>query len=353
MTETGKDWGKRVFLPDHYQSYLSFRDTETAIKKIKDSFQARLTNALDLSRVSAPLVVLQSSGINDYLCGWEKPAGFYITDMGETGEVVQSLAKWKRNALADYEFKPGEGLYTDMNAIRPQEDLDYLHSLYVDQWDWERVMHPTERNLGFLKMIVRHIYQALVETEREICAMYPVLPKPYLPDDIYFIHSQDLEDAYPDLSPKERENQICEKYGAVFVIGIGHPLQSGNKHDDRATDYDDWISENEDGYRGLNGDILVWNSMLGQAFEISSMGIRVNAEALLQQLDLKAENHKKTWPYQQKLLSGQLPQSIGGGLGQSRICMLLLRKVHVGEVQASIWPDDMIRICKEAGIPLL
>jgi aspartate--ammonia ligase len=276
-----------------------------------------------------------------------------IKGLGEQGEIVQSLAKWKRAALARYGFTPGEGLYTDMNALRPDEGLSNLHSIYVDQWDWERVITKDDRTVDFLQEIVTGIYGAIRDIEKEVCAKYPTLPSPHLPDTIHFVHSQELEDQYPDLSPRDRENAACEEKGAVFVIGIGAELASGQPHDARAADYDDWSTQAASGKPGLNGDILVWNSVLGRAFELSSMGIRVDADALLYQLKHHGEEHRLEQPFHKGILSGELPLTIGGGIGQSRLCMLLLRKVHVGEVQAGVWPDELLAQCNQRGITLL
>lgn len=341
-------------LPLSYHSPLSLQETEEGIKFVKDLFQKNLSDALHLNRVSAPLIVLRESGINDYLNGVEEPVGFNVKDMdGRRGEVVQSLAKWKRKALSDYGFEPGEGLYTDMNALRPDEVLDNLHSVYVDQWDWERIMHPDERNLDFLKTIVRKLYETLRLTEATVCMHFPKIDGPQLPEKMTFIHSEELEEMYPDLSPKERENKICEEKGAVFVVGIGAELKSGLPHDGRASDYDDWITKTISGYRGLNGDILVWYPTLNRAVELSSMGIRVNAESLMQQLEIRKELFKKEQPYHKLLLEDKLPQTIGGGIGQSRLCMVLLRKAHVGEVQASVWPQEMREQCLKQNVRLL
>ncbi len=345
---------RNLIIPENYSSALDVRETEKAIKFIKDYFQDNLMKELNLSRISAPIVVTKKSGINDYLSGWEVPVGFDIVDMdNERGEIVQSLAKWKRKALKAYGFKVGEGLYTDMNAIRPNEVLDNLHSLYVDQWDWERIISAGERNLDLLKLMVEKIYTALKKTEKEICEKYPEIPGVFLPEKIHFIHSETLQERFPDLSPKQREDAICKEMGAVFVIGIGAELADGKPHDARATDYDDWSTETQNERKGLNGDILIWYPELNRAFELSSMGIRVDKDALLTQLKIKDEMHKKDWPYQKMLLNNELPLTIGGGIGQSRLCMLFLRKAHVGEVQASIWPKDMIQTCKDNNINLL
>jgi len=284
----------KVIIPDEkYRSDFTVRETESAIKYIKDYFQDAFALEMNLKRVSAPIAVLRKTGLNDYLCGWEQPVSFNISSIdrgnGENNkaEIVQSLAKWKRNALKEYGFISGEGLYADMNAIRPDETfLDNLHSIYVDQWDWERIIAENERSLDVLKYIVKKIHSVLVKTEQNVCAKYPKLLKPFLPDDIYFVHSEELEEMYPELSPREREDAICKEKGAVFLIGIGADLKSGEPHDARATDYDDWTTDTGNGKKGLNGDIIVWNPVLNQAFELSSMGIRVNKDALLKQLKL-------------------------------------------------------------------
>jgi aspartate--ammonia ligase len=339
--------------PAGYSSSLNIIETEGAIKVIKDFFQNQLVNSLNLNRVSAPIIVLGRTGINDYLNGWEVPVQFHIRDMDEKGEVVQSLAKWKRKALSDYGFKPGQGLYTDMNAIRPDESLDNLHSLYVDQWDWERIILREERNLAFLKCTVGDIYRNIRRSEEEICRHYPSLPQPFLPQEITFIHSEELLERYPDLPPKAREDAICKEKGAVFVIGIGAGLKDGLPHDGRASDYDDWSTETGLDRRGLNGDILLWYPLLNQAFELSSMGIRVDAQSLRRQVKIKGEAHKLELDYHKRLLNEELPLTIGGGIGQSRLCMFFLRKAHIGEVQASIWPDEMRELCRRKNIFLL
>lgn len=352
---TDNEYSMKLHIPNNYTPVLNLRQTEEAIKIIKDRFQEKLVTSLNLTRVSAPLIVLTDSGINDYLGGTEaeRPVIFNIINLNKTGEIVQSLAKWKRNALSDYQFKHGEGLYTDMNAIRPHEKFDNIHSIYVDQWDWERIIEPSERNISFLKTIVTNIYSAIKETEIEICRMYPMLSKPYLPKEINFIHSEELLERYPNNNPRERENLICQEKGAVFIIGIGGTLKNGEKHDDRASDYDDWSTLNEDGFSGLNGDILVWYPVLEYAFELSSMGIRVDKETLLKQLKIKNEMYKVDWEYHQKLIHRKIPLTIGGGIGQSRLCMLFLRKAHIGEVQASIWPQELRTQCSENKIFLL
>ncbi len=342
-----------LIIPPRYRPKLSLREREIAIKFVKDTFERGLARALNLTRVSAPLVVLANTGVNDQLNGVEKPASFTIKAMRRPAELVQSLAKWKRAALRDYGFEPGEGLYTDMNAIRPDELLDNLHSLYVDQWDWERVITAEERTVAFLRRIVRTIYGVIRRTERQVCSHFPRLPAPHLPPSIHFVHSEELYRRFPRLSPRERENAICREHGAVFVIGIGAELPDGKPHDGRAADYDDWWTVSELGRPGLNGDLLVWYPVLGRALELSSMGIRVDRRSLMQQLELKGELGKAKLPYHQRLLRGQLPLSIGGGIGQSRLCMLYLGHVHVGEVQVGIWPDELRQGAKKHGIQLL
>jgi aspartate--ammonia ligase len=342
-----------IILPKNYKALLDLKQTEKAIKLLKDFFEANLAAELALSRVTAPLFVLKGMGINDDLNGIEKPVSFSVPDMGNAEvEVVQSLAKWKRMALADYGFKPGYGIYTDMNAIRPFEELDNLHSLYVDQWDWERTITREERNLDFLKAVVRRIYGALKRTEFLITDTYPQI-RPSLPQEITFIHAEDLLAAHPGLSMREREDTAAREHGAIFLIGIGGALADGKIHDGRAPDYDDWSSDCGPGKKGLNGDIIVWNDVLGRSFELSSMGIRVDAEALLRQLEIRKLSARKELYWHKRLLSGELPLSIGGGVGQSRLCMFFLRKAHIGEIQASLWPQDQIKICKDAGITLL
>ena len=343
---------RSLMIPTGYRTPLSVRDTELAIAFIKAYFEHHLATALGLRRISAPLFVSARSGVNDYLNGVERPVRFHVKSMNEEAEVVQSLAKWKRQALRDYGFKPGEGLYTDMNAIRPDESLDHMHSLYVDQWDWERVMKHGERSVPYLKEVVREIYRVIRDAERAVCKRYPKLARPFLPPSITFVHSEELEAMYPGLSPIEREDAICRSRGAVFVIGIGAKLRDGLPHDSRAPDYDDWSTPTGGSMRGLNGDILVWYPLFKHAFELSSMGIRVDREALMRQLKLAGDENKLS-PYHKRLMKGQLPQTIGGGIGQSRLCMFLLRKAHIGEVQAGLWPDEMIRLCKKANVFLL
>ena len=345
--------GKNILVPKDYKPLLGLKQTEKAIKLVKDTFQENLSAELRLRRVTAPLFVLKGTGVNDDLNGVEKKVTFEIKDMdGSAAEVVNSLAKWKRMALADYDIGNGYGIYTDMNAIRPDEELDNLHSLYVDQWDWERVISDQERNLDFLKYIVSKLYEALKRTEFVIYEHYSHI-KPVLPDSIKFIHSEELLAEYPDLSPRERETEAARKYRAIFVIGIGGSLADGKPHDGRAPDYDDWITPTYNGYKGLNGDIILWNPVLETAFEISSMGIRVNRESLLKQLEITGTTDRKGLMFHKRLLAGELPLCIGGGLGQSRICMFYLRKAHVGEIQSSVWPKEMIDECKKHNIILV
>ena len=341
-----------LIIPKGYVAKLVPELMEQAIFFIKEEFQQSLTEELNLRRVTAPLFVLKGTGVNDDLNGVERPVSFPIKSMSERqAEVVHSLAKWKRMKLAAYNIPAGYGIYTDMNAIRADEDLDNLHSLYVDQWDWERTLAPEDRNLDYLCDVVESIYECLKDVEREVYYEYPHI-RPILPERITFIQSEDLFNEYPTLSPKERETEIVRKYGAVFVIGIGGELSNGEYHDGRAPDYDDWSTETEPGYYGLNGDILVWNPVLEQAFELSSMGIRVDKSALLKQLAIRGCEERRELAFHKALLNDELPLSIGGGLGQSRLCMYLLRCAHIGEVQTSIWPDEMIRACADAGILL-
>ena len=334
----------KLFVPEGYKSKLGLKETEVAIKKLKDYFEKALAYELDLTRVSAPLFVKPESGLNDNLSGVERPVSFDIADDDhQVVEIVHSLAKWKRMVLDRYEFGINEGLYTDMNAIRRDEELDNIHSLYVDQWDWEKVITKEMRNEDYLKQTVKRIFRAFCRTEKFIRAEYPCL-EAWLPEEIYFITSQELLELYPDLTPKERENKICEEKKAVFIMKIGDLLTNGEKHDGRAPDYDDWA---------LNGDILFWNPLLGSAFELSSMGIRVDEEALTKQLKKADCLERAELPFHKKIMQRQLPYTIGGGIGQSRICMYFLQKAHIGEVQSSIWPDEMMAACEESHIILL
>ena len=340
--------------PSGYRNLLeNVENTEKAIKHVKDMFQENLSAQLALLRVTAPMVVLTGTGINDDLNSVERPVSFPIRDMNELrAEVVHSVAKWNRLKLGEMKVAPGRGIYTDMNALRPDEELDNIHSLYVDQWDWEKVITREQRNIAFLKQTVRRIYEAIKVTENKLYVEFPQLV-PSLPEEIHFIHAQQLLDLYPGKKPKERENEIVRRYGAVFVIGIGAALSDGEPHDGRAADYDDWSTPNEEGYNGLNGDLLLWNPVLGNAFEVSSMGIRVDETSLARQLEIRGQQAKRDLYFHKKLLAGELPCTIGGGIGQSRLCMYLLRKAHIGEIQSSIWPESMRRECSEAGIELV
>ncbi|MBQ3607520.1 MAG: aspartate--ammonia ligase [Bacteroidales bacterium] len=342
-----------LVIPEGYRNILgNIENTEKAIKAVKDMFQDNLSAQLALLRVTAPMVVLSGTGLNDDLNGVEIPVSFPVKDMDcRKAEVVHSLAKWKRMKLAQMGVAPGRGIYTDMNALRPEEELDNIHSIYVDQWDWEKVISPDQRTLDFLKKTVRRIYEAIKVTENKLYVEFPQI-EPMLPEDIFFIHSQQLLQMYPDLSPKEREDAVVKEHKAVFIVGIGGILSDGQPHDGRAADYDDWSSVNEEGYEGLNGDLLLWNPVLQSAFEVSSMGIRVDSVALRRQLELRGEEGKADLLYHKMLLEDRLPLTIGGGIGQSRLCMFLLRKAHIGEIQSSLWPEDMRTKCHEAGIEL-
>ena len=334
------------YIPEGYKSLLSIYDTQKAISLLKRLFEDRLAALLNLYRVSAPLFVEQDSGINDNLNGYERPVAFDILRSDKKAEVVQSLAKWKRLALKRYGFYPGRGIYTDMDAIRRDEDvLDNLHSVYVDQWDWEKIILPENRNRDYLKSVVMDIVEAICDTQDTMQAIYPALQRlSKLSRKVTFIDSQDLEDMYPGFTPKERERAFTKEHGTVFIMGIGAKLKSGMPHDGRAPDYDDW---------DLNGDILFYDEVLDQEIEISSMGIRVNEESMDRQLKLAGCDNRRTLPYHRMLLNGELPLTIGGGIGQSRVSMLLLGKAHIGEVQASIWDDDTLKACEDAGVILL
>lgn len=335
---------KKFKVQKDYKSSMGIRETEVAIKVIKDHFERTLAEKLNLTRVSAPLFVRTDTGLNDNLNGIERSVSFDAISIKHYNmEIVQSLAKWKRMALGKYGFERGEGIYTDMNAIRRDEELDNLHSIYVDQWDWEKVLHKKDRTPETLKQIVRDIYSTFLETEGFLHTRYPQF-KPSLPSDIHFITTQELEDLYPTLSPKERENEITRDKGAVFIMKIGAPLESGIRHDGRAPDYDDW---------DLNGDIVFWYPVLDCALELSSMGIRVDEHSLAKQLEVSGCTDRASLPFHKSLLECKLPYTVGGGIGQSRICMYFLQKAHVGEVQASIWSDEIIEECAELGIELL
>lgn len=342
-----------LIIPSKYKQKLLPETTEIAIKEIKEEFQQRLAAALNLRRVTAPLFVLSGTGLNDDLNGTEHAVSFNIDAMdGRRAEVVHSLAKWKRAKLAAYDIAPGYGLYTDMNAIRTFEDLDNLHSLYVDQWDWEKTIRPADRTVAYLKETVKKIYRVVRDLEKEIYHRFPHIT-PVLPDEITFIHSEELLRRYPSLPPREREAQAAREHGAIFLIGIGGELSDGQPHDGRAPDYDDWSTPNDEGYNGLNGDIILWNHVLDCPFELSSMGIRVSPESLRRQLELRGCTDRASLAFHRALLDGELPASIGGGIGQSRLCMFLLQKAHIGEVQASIWPEDQLAACTAAGMMLL
>lgn len=334
---------ENLILPDHYASKLDILNTEIAIKLVKDTFERELAEALWLTRVSAPLFVKPESGLNDDLSGTERPVQFDILELKSDVQIVHSLAKWKRMALKRYGFGPSTGIYTDMNAIRRDEDLDNLHSVYVDQWDWEKVITPQLRNLTYLKDTVKAIVEALHRTQNKVCGQFPILNR-MIPEKITFITSQELADRYPDLTPKEREDAICKEHGLVFLMQIGDRLKNGEPHDGRAPDYDDW---------SLNGDILVWYPLLDRAVEISSMGIRVDEKSLEEQLQKAGCTNRKELPFHKMLLEGKLPLTMGGGIGQSRICLLMLNKVHIGEVQATVWSDSMIGACEARGVHLL
>lgn len=339
--------------PANYKPILNLQQTELGITKIKDFFQSNLSSELRLRRVTAPLFVLQGTGINDDLNGVERSVKFAIKDMGDVqAEVVHSLAKWKRLTLAEFNIENGYGIYTDMNAIRADEELGNLHSLYVDQWDWELVMTDEERNTAFLKAIVRKIYASFLRTEYLVSENFPAI-QPVLPAEIQFIHAEELRQMYPDLTPKERETEFARKYKAIFVIGIGGKLGDGKMHDGRAPDYDDWSTIAENGLPGLNGDIILWNPVLEMAFEVSSMGIRVDKMALFHQLELAGKMERINLYFHKRLIEGTLPLSIGGGIGQSRLCMFFLRKAHIGEIQASIWPEQMINESRAVNIPII
>ena len=335
----------RTVIPQGYQSLLSLYETQKAISLLKRLFEDKLAGALKLHRVSAPLYVAASSGLNDDLNGIERPVAFDINQVQDTAQVVHSLAKWKRLALKRYQFHPGEGLYTDMNAIRRDEELDNLHSAYVDQWDWEKIITEDDRNVDYLYNTVNAIVKAMADTQSFLRSVFPqlcVLPK--IPETVTFVTTQELEDRYPDLTAKERENAITKEHGVVFLLGIGGKLRSGKPHDGRAPDYDDWT---------LNGDILFWDSINGNAIELSSMGIRVDPEAMDRQLTISGCDHRRELPFHKMLLAGELPLTMGGGIGQSRTSMLLLGKCHIGEVQSSLWDPQTIQACEEAGVVLL
>ncbi|RRD39076.1 aspartate--ammonia ligase [Leptotrichia sp. OH3620_COT-345] len=334
----------KIIVPENYDAKYGIMETEKAIKLIKDFFEAELSKELGLTRISAPLFVKRETGLNDNLNGVERPVSFEMKDYeGKIIEIIHSLAKWKRLALKRYKVSLGDGIYTDMNAIRRDEELDNTHSIYVDQWDWEKVITKDQRNIEFLKETVRKIYNVFLKTEDMLVNKYSKYKK-FLPEKVTFITSQELENIYPNLSPEERENKFAKENGAIFIMQIGKILNSGNKHDGRAPDYDDWE---------LNGDLIMWNPVLDKALELSSMGIRVDEKSLVKQLEILHLENRKKLQYHKMLLNGELPLTIGGGIGQSRICMFLLQKAHIGEVQASIWSDEIVEICEKNGINLL
>ena len=333
-----------LYLPNNYNPKLGLRETQRAIKVIKDSFQRELSTRLNLDRVTAPIIVKEGSGLNDDLSGVERKVSFTIKELNEnSAEVVQSLAKWKRMALYKYRYEPGEGIYTDMNALRRDDSLDSTHSIFVDQWDWERIITRDERNESFLRSTVIKIVDAIVDVKEMMADRFPCLTNK-LSREVHFVTTQELEDAYPSLTPKERENAIVKEHKTVFIMKIGEKLTSGEIHDTRAPDYDDW---------SLNGDLMFWDETLGIALEISSMGIRVDAKALEYQLKEANKEERKKYQYHSMILNDELPLTIGGGIGQSRLCMLMLEKAHVGEVQVSVWPDEMLEICEKHGIFML
>ena len=333
----------KVFLPEGYKTPLSVYEMQRAIEFIKSNFQVNLSNALNLRRVSAPLFVDENSGLNDNLNGYERPVGFDIPDVGTNAQVVHSLAKWKRLALKRYGFHPGKGLFTDMDAIRRDEEVDNLHSVYVDQWDWEKIITQEDRTVDYLKRTVRDIVGAICETSEALDVAFPSL-KTKLCREVTFVTSQELEDRWPDLTPKEREHAICKEHKTVFLMQIGRKLKSGKPHDGRAPDYDDW---------DLNGDILFWNPVLEQSFEISSMGIRVSPESLDRQLTEAGCDNRRNLPFHKMLLNNELPLTMGGGIGQSRLCMLMIGTCHIGEVQCSLWDAETRKVCEDAGVLLL
>ncbi len=333
----------KIYIPENYETSLSLRETQSAIKLIKDTFQQTLSFALTLDRVSAPLIVSTGSGINDDLNGVERKVDFSIKEIDTNAEVVQSLAKWKRMALYRYGYQPGEGIYTDMEAIRRDDFVDNIHSIYVDQWDWEKVITADIRTVEYLKETVKAIVKAIVYTKRQVTLRYPEIKNP-IKEDVFFITTQALLDMYPDLDTKARERAIVKEHGTVFLMKIGGELSNGEIHDGRAPDYDDWE---------LNGDIMIWNEVLQDAFEVSSMGIRVNAESLAKQLKIRGAEDRMQFDYHKMIANNTLPLTIGGGIGQSRLCMLLLEKAHIGEVQSSVWPQDMVDAFAAKGITIL
>lgn len=344
---------KHLILPKGYEPLLNPLQTAKAFQQIRLFIEKQLEEEMNLHRVSAPLFVKQNTGINDDLNGVERAVSFPIKALDdERAEVVQSLAKWKRMALADYNIPAGQGIYTNMVAIRPDENPDNLHSFFVDQWDWEKHIEIKDRKLAYLKSAVQKLYEILKKTENYVHDIYQDIHA-VLPENIHFIHAEELLRLYPELTPREREYHIVKEYGAAFIIGIGGALSDGKPHDGRAPDYDDWTTQNEDGFYGLNGDILIWNPVLSRAVEISSMGIRVDKEVLLKQLHIKGQEKRLHLLFHSRLMDGELPLSMGGGIGQSRVGMFMLRKAHIGEISAGIWPEEMVHLCKAHGIQLL
>lgn len=333
----------KVYIPEGYSPKLDNYDTQRAISYVKDTFQKEFSREMNLKRVSAPLFVTEDSGLNDNLNGVERPVSFDVPAVGKNAQIVHSLAKWKRLALKQYNFNVGNGLYTDMNAIRRDEELDNLHSVYVDQWDWEKIITPETRNIEYLKLVVKSIVRAICNTNDRLKTKFPQLNADLSPE-VTFVTAQELEDMYPDKTPKERENAFVSDHRTTFIMGIGGALKSGQKHDGRAPDYDDW---------SLNGDIFFWNDTLGCAMEISSMGIRVDKESLDRQLTIASCDDRRNLMFHKMLLNDELPLTIGGGIGQSRLCMLIMGCAHIGEVQSSIWDDETVRVCSEAGVTLL
>ncbi|MBR6738979.1 MAG: aspartate--ammonia ligase [Oscillospiraceae bacterium] len=333
----------KTYIPEGYRPPLDVYEMQRAIEFIKSNFQMNLSSALNLRRVSAPLFVADDSGLNDDLNGFERAVTFDVPDIGKNAQIVHSLAKWKRLALKRYKFNIGKGLFTDMDAVRRDEELDNIHSIYVDQWDWEKVIDAEDRNVSYLKRTVRDIANAIAETSSALNVAFPSL-RVKLPREVFFLTTQELENMYPDLTPKQREDAICREHGVVFHMQIGKVLKSGNKHDGRAPDYDDW---------DLNGDLLYWNDVLGRAFEISSMGIRVDPESLDRQLTISGCDQRRNYPFHKMLLAGELPLTMGGGIGQSRLCMLMIGTAHIGEVSVALWDDETMAICEKAGVLLL
>jgi len=343
----------RLIIPEGYTPLISLKETEKALEMMKHHFESGLASDLRLRRVTAPLFMLKGTGLNDDLRGVEQPISFKVKDLrNEEAEVVMSLAKWKRMMLRDYDIRTGYGIYTDMNALRPDEELDNLHSVYVDQWDWEKAILPEERNLDTLKNAVRKVWDNVKRSEFFLHTFYPAVV-PELPEEISFIHAEQLYEKYPELSSKEREDKIAEELGAVFVIGIGADLPDGKPHDRRAPDYDDWSTETVDGYKGLNGDIIVWNAVLECAVELTSMGIRVDKDEMMRQLELTGTQERTDLLFHRRLLNDELPSSIGGGIGQSRTAMQLLKKAHIGEIQSAVWPGEMVNHCLRSNIKLI